>query len=430
MNDWTNNDASTSRKGRNICVSAAAEAVSDGVSSSSTSSVELISVPRLVERSPTLVKANMAVATSAAAQERALPCRLALHGTRPTAHTRRCGARRTTSEYGVSESLDVYRTSAGSKSALLHVVIRTRPRSTVGYSPRLRMLDWENFHGTKTAQGPTSPPPANSASPARRRNSNAADESKDEEHSDPRGTADLQNVHRDQPPRINRKIIATPYDLYCQNESQLCSSSGATGFARNIPKGGVKMARQYTAPYSIVGKAQRPCGHLYKGIVASSKPEIRRGYVLGEGDTAVRPRRTLFLVSGQSQRIDSDTRMRSPRCTSHGGRRPASARLFSPRDTLLSSTRRKVRAAQPGGRGRQNSSVRNKEGGDVILATLPSQDSTRLHTDDYNDVGTVRLTAGKGDSTGRRVLHVRLPRTPPTSLLVLRSAPPRCPDPA
>ena len=56
-----------------------------------TSSLNLMSVPRLVERSPALVKANMAVAASTAVKNRALPSVLPLYGTRQTPQKRHCG---------------------------------------------------------------------------------------------------------------------------------------------------------------------------------------------------------------------------------------------------------------------------------------------------------------------------------------------------
>lgn len=371
--------------------------------SADTSSVLHLSTPRLVARSPSLLKANRGIADASAIRGPGPPCVFTLRG---KGQTRGQG----------DESKD--------RSATANVGPRRviRVETGEGYSPRLRMMgaegcvDGDMTTRTKTAAAvplsstvldprsqsspPASPSTAasiggeraesgdiaamtyNRASPYRCREDAALRERED---LPPEATAEVMMDIEGNPTRASWRSPSHPRER-----------------PRTPPRNG------------------HLCGRLWTGTTASSKSD------------EVRPR-VLFLVSGQQQRLKEAARTkhsvrgRQEQCRVHPVvvplPPPAEAKKNAVRATRTRSSRR-----APGSRVRRRSnSCNDRDWGQAGEARegMSAPGSTRgPEGDDESFEGvTTAATDGKGDSSGRMVLHVRVPRPPPTSLLVLRSAP-------
>lgn len=396
-----------------------ARAGSVAFSSSSLSlpaSVDTLSValhlraPQLVVRSPSLLKANQGVAEAAAIRGPVPPCVLTLRGTRPT-----------------QEQDAVQHEGGRGKSAATASSSRRRPPYRVeigqGYSPRLRMMGEEELMcGNKTTKvttaeplSPTSRPGAAStgmakdaacgvaaamecsAMASRRRASHPyQDMSKSSEWELPVDYADETNINATNPARSSQGRTTQTPGPACTRERPMTTS-----------------------------RTDYLCGRLWTGTTAPRE--------------AVRPR-VLFLVSGQQQhpaRVPSNERRRHQHNVVRGDAvviplpppmKPRKSKSAVPRGRTKKSESSRWRWGRAScddivRRGRESESKgREVEGTDDVLS--PGARCGLEADEEGYDAPTTAATDGKGDDNARRVLHVRVPHPPPTSLLVLRSAPP------
>lgn len=218
------------------------------------------------------------------------------------------------------------------------------------------------------------------------------------------------------------------------------------------------------------------CGRLCTGTTAPPKKALREfgaeHPANSPGRTSVHCERTLFLVSGQGQGLESRKRLQAfnanavgvdssaprggfqsskdgRRCyfnnhhPTNGSRMLLSDSAPAPRRGTRSITTVRVRTTkitamtapycdeECGNAGVGTLTSPRFHGwdcnqGDENEVSLPTTPSTHSHGDGdnvTNVASTAREQEGSVGPSGRPVLHVRVPRPPPTSLLVLRSAP-------
>ena len=193
------------------------------------------------------------------------------------------------------------------------------------------------------------------------------------------------------------------------------------------------------------------CGRLRKGTTtASPKKQVVSRHDRGGtdvGDVITRPPRTLFLVSGQQQQLPVDgagARRFSTAGSMAALQRPSQTRhcegshVFAAA-SLTSTTGGRattvpfggVRKSRSGGwnwngvRLRGDDDNGGREGHEEVLL---AESASTPADEELCDQATAEAAVGGGVvGSGKRVLHVRVPRPPPTSRLLSRSAPPRTP---
>lgn len=371
------------------------------------SAVLHLRAPRLVARSPSLLKANQGIAEAAAIRGAVRPCILTLRGKRQT-----------------REQDDAARHEGGGGRAATAGSSPKRPPYRVdigqGYSPRLRTMGGEEFmNGGKATKVTTEP-----LSPTSRPDA-AFTSAKDAACG---GAAAIE---------CNAMALRQQASYPCQDrptasERDLLVDSAAEANETTANPARGSRGRATTTPESTSTTRERPmttsrtdclCGRLWTGTTASPKSET------------VRPR-TLFLVSGQQQHFNDPARIpySERRRHQHNVRSDIVVIPLPPPTTAVPRGRNKTTASCGWRWGRaicndvrigQEVENKGREGearGDVLS---PAGSSCGLEADEEcYDAKTTAATDGKGDDSARRVLHVRVPHLPPTSLLVLRSAPP------
>ncbi|CAN0007502.1 unnamed protein product [Ectocarpus sp. 13 AM-2016] len=373
--------------------------------SADTSSVLHLSTPRLVARSPSLLKANRGVADASAIRGPGPPCVFTLRGK---------GQRRGQG----GESKD--RTATTNVSPRRVILVETGE----GYSPRLRMMgaegwiDGDVMARTKTAAAvPTVFDPRSKSSPPASPSA-AASTGRERAESGDIAAMTYNRASSPYPCRENTAPREREEDLPPEAAAEV--TMDVEGNPARVSRRSPSHPRE--GPRAPPRKGYL-CGRLWTGTTASPKSD------------EVRPR-VLFLVSGQQQRLKEAAR------TKHSARGreeeqcrvrpvvvplppPAGAKKTAVRATRTRSGRR--RAAGSRVRRRTNSCDDGdwRQAGEAAEDMSAPGSTSGPERDDESDEGvTTAATDGKGDSGGRMVLHVRVPRPPPTSLLVLRSAPP------
>lgn len=358
-----------------------------------------IRAPQLVSRSPSLLKASRGIAEAAAIRGVVPPCAFTLRGKRQrrehaVQHKGSLCSRAATTASTSSPRRPPYRVDIGQ-----------------GYSPRLRMMGGEEFmHGSKATKVATEPMWPTSRS-------GAASSGTKDAASRQRASQPWQNV-----------ATASERDLLVNSAAETNET------AANPARGSQGRTTKALGPPPCT--RERPittsrtdlCGRLWTGTTATPQPE------------AGRPR-VLFLVSGQQQQLKDPPR--TP--CSEKRRQPHNVRgdpvvipLPLPTKARISKTAvprgRQETTAPSGwrwGRASRND-IRAGREGEKKGREGASRDDELSHgarrgvdaNEECYDAPTTAATDGKGDDSARRVLHVRVPHPPPTSLLVLRSAPP------
>ncbi|CAN0432060.1 unnamed protein product [Ectocarpus sp. 12 AP-2014] len=376
--------------------------------SADTSSVLHLSTPRLVARSPSLLKANRGVADASAIRGPGPPCVFTLRGK---------GQRR--GQGGESNG----------RSATTNVSPRRviRVETGEGYSPRLRMMgaegciDGDVMTRTKTA---AAVPPSSTVFDPRSKSSPPASPSA--AASTGRERAESGDIAA-----MTYNRASSPYpcrqDTAPREREEDLPPEAAAGVTMDVEGNPARVSRR-----SASHPRERPrtpprkgylCGRLWTGTTASPKSD------------EVRPR-VLFLVSGQQQRLKEAARTKhsvrgreEEQCRVHPVvvplPPPAGAKKTPVRATRTRSSTRRAAGSRVR---RRSNSCDDGDGGQAgeVREDMSAPGSTGgPEGDDESYEGvTTAATDGKGDSSGRMVLHVRVPRPPPTSLLVLRSAPP------
>lgn len=375
--------------------------------SADTSSVLHLSTPRLVARSPSLLKANRGVADASAIRGSGPPCVFTLRGK---------GQRRGQG----GESNDRSATANVSPRRVIRV------ETGEGYSPRLRMMgaegciDGDMVTRTKTA---AAVPPSSKVFDLRSQSSPPASPSA--AASTGRERAESGDIAA-----MTYNRAASPYpcpeDTAPREREEDLPPDAAAEVTMDVEGNPARTSRR--SPSHPRERPRAPprkgylCGRLWTGTTASPKSD------------EVLPR-VLFLVSGQQQRLKEAARTkhsvrgREEQCRVHPLvvplPPPAGAKKIAVRATRTTSSGR--RAAGSRVRRRSNS----RDDGDWGQAgkaredmSAPGSTSGPEGDDESYEGVTTAATDGMGDSSGRMVLHVRVPRPPPTSLLVLRSSPP------
>lgn len=387
------------------------------------SAVLHLSVPQFIAKSPSLVKANQAVAEATAIREPVPPCLFTLRGKRQTRER---------------NEIQHEGNTGGGRAATANSPRRPpyRVDTGEGYSPRLRMLGREGYaYGEKTATAtaepvnePLSPVLTEPVSPASR--SCAADIGTN----DAAACGSTAAVDTAYSPVISCSVSSYP----CRDKETLrdrdlpvVSDPETNETATNAWRG--NQAR--TKVLGPLHTRERPmttsrtdcaCGRLWTGTT-SAKPD------------AVRPR-TLFLVSGQQQRIKNTARKRYSETRRHQHLHvdpivvapppPAKTRHTKSvppvrREATVSARWRSRSASCDDVRTDQDGDNRGRGGGASDCIPSPGSTSGFGAADgECYDAATTAATDGKGDDSAKKVLHVRVPHPPPTSLLILRPAPP------
>ncbi|CAM9360066.1 unnamed protein product [Laminaria digitata] len=344
-----------------------------------------------------------------------LPCRFTLRGMRQTQETPNNSdddGRRATMAY----------TSPRRRPLLRRVVIGTKPGNAVGYSPRLRAMGAESF----TEGGDT--------------------------------TFDFFVEPSPRTPLEGESTAAGPFRLTPgPHRARITPCGGCfhidaagANAKSNADFGGIK-ARTHEGPYTgHVPIQEYRCGRLRKGTTAASPKKLvaslhDRGDT-GGGGTTSRPLRTLFLVSGQQQQIPVDAA--GARRFSTGNMAPLQRRsqsqvrrckrshAFPGAASLAPPIGGRAKTVPSGEVGKSRSGGCNWDGARVSgdedngrerdEEVLLPESTSGPADEELCDAASAEATAGKGfASSGKRVLHVRVPRPPPASRLLLRPAPPR-----
>lgn len=423
-----------------VAAAFSSSSLSLGASVDTCSAVLQLSAPQLVARSPSLLKANRGMAEAAAIRGPLPPCAFTLRGTRPTRE----------------QATAKHDTNGGCRAATASGTPKRPPYRVEigqGYSPRLRLMGKEDStaNGSKLFGSP--PPPAadraesavvslsqvlvQPGSPASRRGAGAT------------GTTERTS----QP----RRKQTTPWE----RDLQLLDPSIETiGTPANAGRGSQARAKPLGSIFSqerSVTASSRADGRLWMGTTAP-KPE------------GARPR-ILFLVSGQQQQLEdpvlrTKSRAKSrqqcfhtdpvvvplPLPTKAGDNNSSRVTMMPPSkdESAASCERHRGSAASSGGarafqqgvdtegREKAREDSRSPESGRPgdgssspgsrrardNAASPPESRSGPDSDGTWYDAATTAATDGKGGSCARRVLHIRVPHPPPTSLLILRSAPP------
>lgn len=418
-----------------------------------------LSAPQLIARSPSLLKANRGMAEAAAIRGPLPPCAFTLRGTRPAreqaAATHDSNGGRRAAKASGSPRRPPYRVEIGQ-----------------GYSPRLRLMgreDSTNNDGSKLDGSPAAAAEtADSAvislsqvlvqpgSPASRRGAGTTG-TKDAVWGGASPASGFKPAclsHRTSQPRREQ---LTPWE----RDLQLDPSAETTGAPASAGRRSQARAKPQGSNFSQERPAtsSRADGRLWMGTTAP-KPE------------AARPR-ILFLVSGQQQQLEDPALRAKYRAKSRqqffhtdpvvvplplptrAGDNNTGSRVTLPlsKDESAVSCERHRGGAAGGGGARAvqvgaNTEVREKAREDSISpesgrpgqgASSPGPRRARDHAESPPesrsgadsdglccDSATTAATdgKGKGGDYARRVLHIRVPHPPPTSLLILRSAPP------
>lgn len=464
-----------------------------------------MSVPRLIAKSPALVKARIAAVRAAEAGVPPKACAFTLRGTRQTRSQPSNGSRDETSS---GERDTTTMVSPTRPSSSFRVVLRTRDGRAEGHSPRLRMMRRER----DDAGGGSCPADLSTTSGVLVESSTAgrsqypleafaAGDTAVSTSGTLVAAAAASTTCRRRPCPCEEYAI-TSCELYPGHDDRarfLLDGEEATAMTATSNAFEDGKARSCPAPYgrehAIPTKSQRLCGRLWTGTTKSPKfvngPNSTTG---GKGNDRAnaRPARTLFLVSGQGQhqptrrtqqhqrRRDSSDKIvgknhrnyKSNDNRTNDGRHHAkgvlarasysspayrrrdkksaryedsfgasgelsAARGALPRDPgaptgLANQGHGSSRSTEFGVRqGRNDEDFDGKgpgERGDGIIVVSEAHSGllSRPLPDDFSyDAVTSETIAGDADDgRGRRVLHVRVPRPPPTSLLIMRSASP------
>lgn len=410
--------------------------LSHGAASCGPSTTMEHSVPQFVAKSPALVKAKMSLVGAAAEQPPALPRLFTLRGTRQTQGQHR-------NDHNGRASATIFSPSKPS----LRAIIRLKTGDAESYSSSLRMMGGQGRtgeHATITLY-PAALNIMDSSSPASPTSGfRSAVEC---------GTTPATNAVCRLKPSVCPDTTTPCVDGLEKDGHVVCAAenSGRTGTPTD----------PHPRDHAMPSQAHRLCGRLWTGTTTSPK-RTHRPNGGQRGEPAVCRSRTLFLVSGQRQQQLDNTAANKVNSTACA--RPSSSNMARQRRNSQTKccersgafvsaaspppTSRRVKTAPPGGRStsklgrkklaggrRRDDENAHKGGGDGArrgneersgsggALSLPKSTNNTVDGDCY-DAPTVESTAGNGDGNVRRVLHVRVPLPPPTSLLVLRSAPP------
>lgn len=372
------------------------------------SAVLHLRAPQFAARSPSLLKANRGIAEAAAIRGPVPPCVFTLRGKRQT-----------------REQDAVQHESGGGRAAAAASSSPRRPPYRVnigqGYSMRLRRMGTEYFmHGSKTTKKASRPAGAAFVNTIDAACGAAA-------------ATECNAMASSQP------ALQPCQDVSTASERDPLVDSGAetNETTANLARG--NQEREAETPGSACiperpvanSRADSLCGRLWTGTTASPKSEV------------VRPR-ILFLVSGQQQQIQDPPRTTIPppcgerrRSHKHNTRSDPVITPFPPparaRNSKTAVPRGRTETAASSGwrcddaRIGQESESEGR-GGEERDNVLPPGSGCGLGDgEECYDAATTAATDGKGDDSVRRVLHVRVPHPPPTSLLVFRSPPPTTP---
>lgn len=380
------------------------------------SAVLHLRAPELIARSPSLLKANQGIAEAAAIRGAVPPCAFTLRGkrqARPQDAVRQ-GVTTAVTTASSSPRRPPYRVAIGQ-----------------GYSPRLRMMGGEEFmHGTNPTKVTTEPlllPTPRSGDPSITTADAAGGVAT---------TIESNALASRRPaPHPSHVIMSTASERYLMVDSAAKTNETAANPARSSQGKTTKPLGCSTHTQERPMTASRTeglCGRLWTGTTAPPPPE------------AVRPR-VLFLVSGQQQQLRESAG--TPPCSErrrhhqHNFRGdpvviplPPPARVRNSK-TAVPRGRKETTASrgwrwgrppgcsntEPGKEGENKTREKGETRGD---APSPGSGSGLEADEECYDAPTTAATNGKGDDSARRVLHVRVPHPPPTSLLVLRSVPP------
>ena len=370
-----------------------------------------------------------------------LPCRFTLRRKRQTQEHRNSSndddGRRATMTYTSSTS-----SSHRRRPLLRRVVIGTKPGNAVGYPPRLRKMGaaFSTEDGETTIDFFVGPSSRTSLQGVTSRGASAT-------------TAGCGAAVS------TLCTAASPFGLApSAHQGRITPCGGcfhvddAGAVAKSNADFGGGKARTHEAPHigHIAIQEHRLCGRLRKGTTVAPPPKLvvsrhDRGGT-GGVDTITRPPRTLFLVSGQPQQLPVDAS--GARQFSTGNKmaplqgrsqtRRCERSHFPPGASLASATGGRAKTVPAGGvresrSGRWNWDRVIRVSGDDdhsierdVEVSLPESTSGPANKEELCDAASVEATAGEGlVSSGKRVLHVRVPRPPPISRLLLRPAPPR-----
>lgn len=381
-------------------------------------------------------RGSQASTVNAAAAIVGLPCRFTLRGKRQTQGRRHNNS--SNSNDDDRRATMAYTSSPRRRPLLRRVVIGTKPGNAVGYSPRLRNMET----GFSTEGG--------------------ADTTIDF-FVEPSPRTPLQGVASSGAAASTPPLAAGPFRLTPRAHRAKITPCGGcfhiddagavakSNNGHNADSGGGK-ARTHEAPPigHILTQEHRLCGRLRKGTTAASPKKLvvsrhDRGGTGGENTITPGPPRTLFLVSGQAQKLPVDAtgaRRFSTAANMAALQRRSQIRRcersrVSPASSLASTTWGRATTVPSGGVRRSRSGEWNwnrvRASGDEDNGSREGDEEVLLPESTSGPVDEELCTAASAEATvgggvvgsGKRVLHVRVPRPPPTSRLLLRSAPPR-----
>ncbi|CAN0195976.1 unnamed protein product [Pylaiella littoralis] len=390
------------------------------------SAVQHLSAPQFMAKSPSLVKARQGIAEATAIRGPIPPCTLTLRGKRQT-------RKRNEIKHDGNSYCDGGRAAAANNSP-------RRPPYRVdtgeGFSPRLRMLGEDGHaHGDKTTAAtvktvnePLSPVLVEPVSLASR--SCAADISATNHVACGATTIAVDTIFG---PVTSCRLVSCPCrdyesprerDLPVVSASEFNETTTHAWQGNQVRTKGQPDTREHPV---VTSRAESLCGRLWTGTTASAKSD------------AVRPR-IVFLVSGQQQHLKNTAQKRCIETRRHqqvfrvdpivaAPPRPRKVKNTKPvppvkREITMSPGWHSRNGSRGDGRTDQDGDDGGRDGGggDRILM----QESTGGFAADGEsyDAATTAATDGRGNDSAKKVLHVRVPHLPPSSLLILRSAPP------
>jgi len=438
-----------------VAAAFSSSSLSLGASVDTCSAVLQLSAPQLVAKSPSLLKANRGMAEAAAIRGPLPPCVFTLRGRRPP--TREQATAKPDSNGGCRPA-----TAGGSPRRPPYRVEIGR-----GYSPRLRLMGREDSADGSKLDGSTATVAgtAESAvvslsqvlvqpgSPASRRGAGTINTN------DATWAAAPASASR--PACSSRRTLQPSREQTTtwERDLQLDPSTEAVGTPANTGRGSQAKTKLLGSSYIqerlvTSSRANGLCGRLWMGTTAP-KPE------------AARPR-ILFLVSGQQQQLEDPALRTKYRVTSRqqpfhtdpvvvplplptkAGEHDSSRVALPPSSSKRAVSRGRQRGSAAGSddaradreitEGRKEATEDEKppesgRPGEGLSspgsrrardhAVSPPKTRTGPDSDGMRDESaTTAATDGKGGDCARRVLCVRVPHPPPTSLLILRSAPP------